>query len=153
MLHVTVPGGDDLWLEHLVLDVNGTLAEAGVPIIGVVHALAGVRAELALHIVSADTFGTAEELAGEIRAHFCRVATGADKLSYLNWLGAGKCAAIGNGRNDAQMLAAAALGVAVTGPEGAHSEALTAADIVTRSIAEALTLLTVPELLTATLRP
>jgi len=32
MLHVSVPAGEHLWLEHLVLDVNGTLTDRGRPI-------------------------------------------------------------------------------------------------------------------------
>jgi soluble P-type ATPase len=63
------------------------------------------------------------------------------------------CAAIGNGRNDRLMLGAAALGIAVIGPEGLHTEALTAADILALSIDEALGLLDDPRTLTATLRP
>jgi hypothetical protein len=32
-LHVPVPGGHDLSLEHLVLDVNGILSDRGKPIV------------------------------------------------------------------------------------------------------------------------
>ncbi len=53
----------------------------------------------------------------------------------------------------AAMLAAAALGLAVIGPEGAHRGALTAADVVLRSIVDALDLLLEPRSLVATLRP
>ena len=51
------------------------------------------------------------------------------------------------------MLAAAALGIAVIGPEGRHTEALTAANILTLSIDEALGLLHDPRTLAVTLRP
>ena len=62
------------------------------------------------------------------------------------------CAAVGNGRNDAPMLGAVALGIAVIGPEGAHRDALAAADITALSIDEALALLAEPKTLKATLR-
>jgi soluble P-type ATPase len=60
--------------------------------------------------------------------------------------------AIGNGRNDVNMLAEAALGIAVMGPEGTSSEAVRAADVVVMSINEALDVLLHPERLKATLR-
>jgi hypothetical protein len=41
----------------------------------------------------------------------------------------------------------------VIGPEGLHTEALTAADILAHSVDEALGLLNDPRTLTATLRP
>jgi P-type E1-E2 ATPase len=153
MLHVSIPDGEDLRLEHLVLDVNGTLADRGRPIEAAVEALAALRDELALHVLSADTFDTAENLAGDVGADFRRVSTGADKLAYVESLGAEKCVAVGNGRNDVEMLTAAALGIAVIGPEGAHAAAVAAADVLTRSIDEALMLLADPRALTATLRP
>ena len=83
MLHVSVPAGEDLRLEHLLLDVNGTLADRGRPIDAAVEALAVLGQELALHVLSADTFGTAEKLASDVGADFRRVSTGADKLAYV----------------------------------------------------------------------
>lgn len=51
------------------------------------------------------------------------------------------------------MLRAARLGIAVIGPEGAASGAIMAADLVCRSVTEALDLLLDERLLVATLRP
>jgi len=152
MLHVSVPTGEDLWLEHLVLDVNGTLTDRGRPIEAAARVLAELRDELALHVLSADTFGTAENLARELRAEFRRITSGNDKVNYVQRLGPHKCVAVGNGRNDAPMLKTAALGIAVIGPEGAHARAVAAADVLTRSVEEALALLADPRALTATLR-
>jgi soluble P-type ATPase len=50
------------------------------------------------------------------------------------------------------MLAAAALGIAVVGPEGAAGAAVRAADVVCASIVDALDLLLDERLLVATLR-
>ncbi len=152
MLHVSVPTGEDLWLEHLVLDVNGTLTDRGRPIEAAARVLAELRDELALHVLSADTFGTAENVARELRAEFRRITSGNDKVNYVQRLGPHKCVAVGNGRNDAPMLKTAALGIAVIGPEGAHARAVAAADVLTRSVEEALALLIDPRALTATLR-
>jgi soluble P-type ATPase len=82
-----------------------------------------------------------------MKADFRRVATGQEKLGYIQWLSAERCVAVGNGRNDAQMLSAAALGIAVIGAGGAHAAAVAAADVVTRSVQEALALLPDPQAL------
>lgn len=68
-------------------------------------------------------------------------------------MGAERCAAIGNGANDAAMLEAARLGLAVVGQEGASAATLRAADVVCVSILDALDLLARPDALAATLRP
>ena len=68
-------------------------------------------------------------------------------------LGADQCCAVGNGLNDAPMLRAARLGIAIVGPEGAGSAALAAAEVVCASIIAALELLLDPVTLASTLRP
>lgn len=108
---------------------------------------------LALHLLSADTFGTAEALAQSIHATYRRIQTGKDKRDFVNSIGASACVAVGNGRNDALMLRAAALGIAVIGPEGAHGDALAAADVAVASVEQALAVLLEPKSLVATLRP
>ena len=153
MLRLNVPGAGDLLLDHLVLDVNGTLSSRGKAIDGVIPAVRALHGVLQPHVVSADTFGTAQALAVELGAPFRRICTGADKRAYVRMLGAQSCVAIGNGRNDARMLSEAALGIAVLGPEGTHTAAMLAADIVTRSAIGALMLLADQQALLATLRP
>ena len=71
---------------------------------------------------------------------------------YVEKLGAERCVAIGNGRNDRLMLEAAALGIAVMQQEGAAVEAMLAADIVVPDIGAALELLLHTRRLIATLR-
>lgn len=80
------------------------------------------------------------------------IRTGEDKSAFVVSLGADATAAIGNGRNDEAMLRAAKLGIAIIGPEGAAGAALSAADIVCRSVTDALDLLLDERLLVATLR-
>ena len=133
MLQLRIPGGDELRLEHLVLDVNGTLSTRGKAIDGIGPAVAALHGVLQPHVVSADTFGTAQALAVELGAPFRRVASGEEKRDHVRMLGAGGC-------------------VAVLGPEGTHTSALAAADLVTRSIVGALLLLADPRALVATLR-
>ena len=153
MLHVAVPGAGELRLEHLVLDVNGTLTDRGRLLDGVAERLRTVGAVLALHVVSSDTYGNAEQIAAGAGAAFRRVTHGDEKRAFVERLGPAATAAVGNGRNDVAMLRAAALGIAVIGPEGANAAALAAADVVAGSIGAALDLLADPQALAATLRP
>jgi P-type E1-E2 ATPase len=145
MLHVDIPGGDPLRFGHLVMDVNGTLSDRGAVIEGVADRLGELASDLALHVLSADTFGTAEALADQLGASFRRVQTGEDKRAFIEDLGPARCVAVGNGANDVPMLSAARLSIAVLGPEGTHSDALRAATITCLSIVEALDLLLSPQ--------
>jgi soluble P-type ATPase len=150
---VSIPGLADLELEHLMLDVNGTLTNRGVLLVGVEERLAIIARNLRLHLVSADTFGTLPEIAATLGAEAVRARTGEDKLRRLRELGPEHCAVIGNGANDALVLEASALGFAVIGPEGASAAALRAGDVVCGSVSDALDLLLEPQALAATLRP
>jgi soluble P-type ATPase len=149
---IEIPGRPALELEHLLLDLNGTLTNRGRLIDGVGDRLSQLGRDLELHALSADTFGTLDELADQLRLTAHRISSGADKLEFLDALGAQRCAALGNGANDVAMLSGAALGIAVIGPEGASTTALRAADVVCRSILDALDLLLDPRAIVATLR-
>jgi P-type E1-E2 ATPase len=152
-LVVPIPEGPTLELEHLVLDVNGTLTDRGELLDGVSERLGRLRERLELQLVSGDTFGTLDEVSRTLGLTPRRVTTGAEKAEIVRNLGAPHCAVIGNGANDVFALEAAALGIAVVGPEGASGAAVRAADVVCRSVVEALDLLLDPQVLGATLRP
>ncbi len=147
-----IPGRPPLALEHLLLDQNGTLTNRGTLIDGVAERLARLRGRLELHLLSADTFGTLDELVRQLGIEGHRISTGADKRAFLHALGPRRCAAIGNGNNDVAMLDAAAVGIAVVGPEGASAAAVAAADVVCGSVLDALELLLDERVLIATLR-
>jgi soluble P-type ATPase len=151
-LTVEIPGRETLTLHHLLIDQNGTLTDRGELIDGVAERLAQVKAELQPHLLSADTFGTLDQLAVELDIETHRIRTGAEKQCFLEGLGRQGCVAIGNGRNDEPMLHAANLRIVVLGPEGTSIAAMMAADIVCGSILHALDLLLDTRLLVATLR-
>ena len=150
-----IPDFGTLHLDHLVLDFNGTLAVDGVLLPGVAERLAALAADMTVHVVSGDTNGTA---GAQLHGVDCKlfVLPHAEQASlkrdYVLALGAAGVAAVGNGRNDARMLQAAALGIAVLGEEGCAAQALAAADVLARSISDALDLLLHPKRLLATLR-
>lgn len=150
---LALPGEEPIQVEHLVLDLNGTLSNRGELIPGVEGRIRRLTSELAVHLLTADTLGTANHLGNQLGLPVRTIATGDDKSRYVVSLGGDRTAAIGNGRNDIGMLRAARLGIAIIGPEGAATEAILASDVVCRSITEALDLLLDDRLLTATLRP
>lgn len=76
----------------------------------------------------------------------------AQKARFVRELGADGVVAVGNGMNDVEMLEAAALGLAVAGPEGLATKALLASDVVAASIGDALDPLLQRRRLVASLR-
>ncbi|MCB2185478.1 MAG: ATPase P [Deltaproteobacteria bacterium] len=153
-LRVAIPGRGELALAHLVLDLNGTMALDGSLVPGVREAVDRLAGQLTCHLVTADTFGTAAGLFGG-GVELCPLSPGEEdrqKEALVRSLGAAGVAAVGNGANDALMLGAAALGIAVLGPEGLAVEALLAAQVVAPGPLAALELLLKPDRLRATLR-
>lgn len=153
MLTVDLRDGGTFELEHLVLDINGTLTDHGQLIEGVAERLGLLADVLAIHVLTADTFGTAEGLAKRLGAAVATITDSAEKAARVEALGADRVVAIGNGRNDEAMLRAARLGIAVIGPEGAATSTLLAADVACRTVTDALDLLLDERAITATLRP
>ena len=155
MIALMIPGFGALELRHLVLDYNGTLALDGRLLPGVRDALNALADQVEIHVITADTFGLAgSELAGlPVNITIIPQEAQADaKLAHVEHLGAVGVFAVGNGRNDRKMLAAAAIGVAVAQAEGAAAETIAAADIVATDIVDALDLLRHLKRLIATLR-
>ena len=155
MLEIDIPSRGLLRLEHLVLDVNGTIALDGQLVPAAYERLERLCEKLDLWLVSADTQGTLAQLAADLKAQTRLLQPGdeaAQKAALVNELGAERVVAIGNGANDAMMLRQAALGIAVLGGEGLSAVCLTAADVVVPSIEAALDLVLYPRRLVATLR-
>jgi len=154
MLTFDIPGFKVLQLAHLVMDYNCTLAVDGKLVDGVaarLETLSGTsdprhhRRHLRLGATAdgdsaVSGFGPWQGVQAEA------------KLRYVQELGFEQTVCIGNGRNDRLMLQAAALGLAVILAEGIAGETIQAADVITRSITDALDLLLNPLRLTATLR-
>lgn len=155
MIELNIPGRGQLQLEHLVCDVNGTLAVDGELPDGMVRALSVLRDRLDLHLLTADTHGRQGIIDQQLNLHARRILPGNEsqqKADYVNQLGAGHVVAIGQGANDAEMLRCASLGICVLSPEGTAVETLLAADLVTTNIFEALNLLEKPLRIVASLR-
>lgn len=151
-LKLEIPGRTPLRLRHLLLDFNGTLARDGRLLCGVGVKLERLRQLLAVEVLTADTFGTAQRSLSQIDIPCTVVADAASKAERVRILGGDSVIAIGNGRNDVPMFEAAALAIAIVGPEGLACAALHAADLIVPDIGHALDLLLLPQRLVATLR-
>jgi len=57
MIRFNIPGLGDYNLEHLVMDVNGTLAVDGQLIEGVGEKIESLRSTLIIHLLTANTHG------------------------------------------------------------------------------------------------
>ncbi len=146
----TIPGAGKLYLSELVLDFNGTLALDGRLLPGVKPRLVKLSKSLNISVLTADTFGTARTALKSLSVMIRTIRTGHDKKHFVQ--AQSGVIAIGNGRNDVEMIQEALIGIAVIGPEGCSVELLKAANLVVGDINSALDLFLKPNRLTATLR-
>lgn len=155
MIQINIPGTGEYFLEHLVMDVNGTLAVDGQLIEGVAEKIGILRGQLTVHLLTADTHGRQDAIDRQLGLTAVRIQPGGEapqKAEYVQKLGAEKVVAIGQGANDAEMLAAARLGICVMSIEGAAKGALLACDLITPTILAGLELLEKPARIAASLR-
>jgi len=155
MIELNIPGLGQIELEHLVCDVNGTLAVDGKLQEGLVRKLSTLKDRLSVHLLTADTHGKQEIIDRQLNLEAVRVQPGKEalqKAEFVRELGAERVVALGQGANDAQMLKEARLGICVFSIEGAAVETLLAADLIVPDINSALDLLEKPLRIVASLR-
>jgi P-type E1-E2 ATPase len=155
MIELNIPGRGLIQLQHLVCDVNGTLAVDGTLLDGVKQRLTNLRDRLTVHLLTADTHGQQMVIDQQLNLKAIRIQPGNEaqqKETYVTQLGPGATVAIGQGANDAGMLHNAALGICILSPEGTAVETIMQADLVARDIFEALELLEKPLRIVASLR-
>jgi soluble P-type ATPase len=155
MITVNIPGYAELTISDVIFDYNGTLAVDGILIPGVDKLLTALAQKIKIHVVTGDSLGTAKK---ELSGIPCEVyivpplKQGLAKQHYLRQLNAKNTVAIGNGRNDQQVMRESAIGILILGTEGAAVESLKEADIFVASIFDAINLLEHPGRLLSTLR-
>ena len=154
MLSIKIPGREELILNHLILDYNGTIAEDGEIIEGIRPRLAELAKELSIYVITADTHGTAAKKCEGLPLQVLTFPT--TEVGRIKAEEAGKMEGgvitIGNGFNDIQMSDAADLSICVIGREGCCGALLAHSDVVVTSIEDALDLLLKTDRLRATLR-
>jgi soluble P-type ATPase len=155
MLEIDIPGFGPVKLEHIVSDFTGTMSVNGNILPGVKERLDRIADILQIHIITADTFGTARNELKGIRSeiHILNVPRqDIQKKEYVAGLSGERVVAFGNGNNDRRMLKTARIGIAVTEGEGCSVDAILAANIHVHSIIDGLDLLLNPMRLRATLQ-
>jgi P-type E1-E2 ATPase len=155
MIELNVPGRGTIQLEHLVSDVNGTLAVDGQIPEGLARTLRGIQDRLDIHLLTADTHGRQDTIDTQLNLSAMRINPGNEgkqKAAYVDHLGAKNVVAIGQGSNDAAMLKRAGIGICILSTEGTAVETLLAADLLVPDIFTALELLEKPIRIVASLR-
>jgi P-type E1-E2 ATPase len=155
MIELNIPGRGILQLEHLVSDVNGTLALDGQLLEGLSRAVRNLRDRLTIHLLTADTHGRQSIIDQQLGLQAVRIQPGEEarqKAEYVRRLGSEHVVAMGQGANDAEMLREAALGICILSREGVAVETLQASDLLVPDIFAALELLEKPLRIVASLR-
>jgi soluble P-type ATPase len=156
---VNIPGFGKVQINSILSDYTGTLAFNGKLVDGVIDRLLRLAELVDIHIVTADSFGTAEkELKG--LPLVCRRLEGEkedlQKARYAEELNPRNVASFGNGNNDRLHLKvvkeAGGLAIAVENGEGCSLEAILNANVFVAGAVNALDLLLEPTRLRATLR-
>ncbi|WP_417118522.1 ATPase P [Olsenella phocaeensis] len=154
MIRIDIPGREELGIDHLVLDFNGTIAADGRLVGGVAERIALLSDLVDVIVLTADTYGSAAAACEGLPLRlltFPSDSAGLSKEEIVRSLGGGVCC-VGNGYNDIGMFDLAALRIAVVGEEGVCAALLGHADVLVPGPCEALDLLLRPSRLRATLR-
>ena len=154
MIKIAIPGREELVLNHLILDFNGTIAEDGQIIESIRPRLAELSKNLSIYVITADTHGTAAKKCEGLPLQVLTFPT--TEVGAIKAREAQKCSGgvvtIGNGFNDIQMSDVSDLSICVIGKEGCCGALLAHTDVVVTSIDDALDLLLKPDRVRATLR-
>jgi soluble P-type ATPase len=157
---IDIPGLGVRNILTIVSDYTGTLSFDGRLIAGVRERMNELADHVDIHIVTADTRGTAAEQLSGMRFKKMIKLVGDDqdcqKRTYVEQLDPRRVAVFGNGNNDRLLLRAArdagGLAIAVDNGEGCAVDAIMSAHIFINGIANALDLLLYPKRCVATLR-
>jgi len=152
---IEIPGWGNMDIENIVIDLNGTIATDGRIPPDVKEKMKPLAKIAKIYILTADTQGTANEEASGMNVELIKIPDESSKngkVEFLKTLDLELTVAIGNGNNDQLILKEAALGIAVLGDEGVSVSAMKSADIMVKSIHDALDLLLKPKRLIATLK-
>jgi soluble P-type ATPase len=147
MISIERPGQDNLEVEFLLIDFEGTLASDRR-----VHPKAKDKINLLskrtkIYILTKGEKEVLEETLKKVKAEIFYLTEGETsqrKVDLLRQLGATRTVAIGNGVDDIPMIEEAGLGICVIGKEGTSVEAMKKADVVVSNVLDALDFLLKP---------
>jgi soluble P-type ATPase len=158
-ISIDVPGFGLRRITKLLTDYSGTLSRGGRLVEGVAEGLCRLAELLEVYVITADTFGTAEEELKSTPVQLVRI-TGErhefQKRQYGERLGLQQCVVLGNGNNDRLLLRATkeagGIAIAVDNGEGCATDALLNSHLFIVGAGNALNLLLEPKGCQATLR-
>lgn len=156
MIIFNIPGSGNIEVKNVVFDFNGTIAEDGIITEKIKEKIIELSGrDVNICVLTSDTCGTVAEQCMGIPVKveiFNKENAAADKKTIVEKLGCGVTVAIGNGRNDIEMLKSCIISIAVIGTEGCFTKAIIEADIVVKNIIDAIDLLLKNNRINATLR-
>ena len=151
-MKIVIPNFKEIEIKNIVLDYNGTIAKDGRIKKEVKNILQQLK-EFNIYIITADTHGNVKNNIKDLNVNL-KILTSSnhikEKGEFVKSLK--NVFAIGNGNNDSLMLKEALIGVCVIEDEGCSKDAFLNADIVCKSIEDALNLIKYPKRMIATLR-
>jgi len=147
MISIERPGQNNLEIEFILIDFEGTLASDCR-----VHPKAKDKINLLskrvkIYILTKGDKEPPMETLRKVKAEVIHLTEGEasqGKLNLLRQLGANKTVAIGNGVEDISMIEEAGLGICVISKEGTAGETIQKADVVVSNILDALDFLLKP---------
>jgi len=156
MINFTLPNGHEYKFAHAVFDYNGTLAEDGVLSEEIKDLLGRLAEVIGVTVLTADTFGLARTQLQSVQGINLHIIDRGDEVAqkrdFVRACGKDNTICFGNGANDMEMFAEAALAVGVIGGEGAYQPTLAKAHIIVTDPKNAILLLLKPQRMVATLR-
>ena len=152
---IKIPGRETVEIKDVIFDYNGTIAIDGQLIEGVAESINKLSSDFNFHVITADTFGLADEELKDVNCTLIIVPEENQdliKLEHLLKIGKETTLCAGNGRNDKLILKESVIGIAVIQDEGTSTNTLMASDIICKSIMDVFEFLKKPDRLKATLR-
>lgn len=150
-MDITIPGYGHFTIHNILLDYNGTIASDG-KILPILDALEDLTAHFNVYILTGNTFGDAQSQFHSDKIKMIMSKDAIEKRDFMLSQDPKTCIAVGNGAIDHLMLKAAAIGIAVLGDEGCATKAIMNADIMVKSIEDAISLIINPQKLVAGLK-
>jgi soluble P-type ATPase len=155
MIKLDIPGKGVFELQHIVIDLNGTLS-----VDGKIHSKARDKINLLakkakIFVLTADTRGRAGQILSKLNVEIILLSgdnTSREKTKFIQGIGPSQTVAIGNGYNDHLMVKEAGLGLCIIGKEGASVETIKNSDVILQDVLDAFDFLLKPLRNKATLR-
>ncbi|MAD40987.1 MAG: ATPase P [Arcobacter sp.] len=154
-MKVNIPGKEELELQNIVFDYNGTIAIDGKLIEGIKKSINELSNSFKFYVITADTYGSVEKELVDTNCEIIKISKSSQdisKLDFIKSLGSSTTLSVGNGRNDKLMLKESILGIAILQDEGLCTETLLNSDILVKSIFDVFSFLKDENRLIATLR-